>query len=88
VPIPTPLPKIRPDISPRQRGGTDSVPIVWVEAMTPPINTPWTRRRIMKATGAATPIWARVGKTPNAAVASPTPVTATIMAPLRPYRSA
>src|SRR6516165_9519441 len=40
APSPTPPPLINPDMSPRHRGGTDSVPIVCVEATTPPTNTP------------------------------------------------
>src|SRR5580704_13254512 len=40
APMPTPPPLMKPDISPRQCGGTDSVPIVWVEATTPPTKTP------------------------------------------------
>src|ERR1700730_5997197 len=35
APMPTPPPLMKPDINPRQCGGTDSVPIVWVEATTP-----------------------------------------------------
>ena len=40
APRPTPPPLIDPDISPRHRGGTDLVPIVCVEATTPPTNMP------------------------------------------------
>src|SRR5262249_17364459 len=84
APMPAPLPAMRPDIMPRHCGGTDSVPIVWVEATTPPTNTPCTRRRIKKITGAKTPACATVGSAPNAAVEMPTPMRAISIAPLRP----
>ena len=40
APMPAPPPPTSPDIAPRQFGETDSVPMVWVEATTPPTNTP------------------------------------------------
>jgi hypothetical protein len=58
--------------------------MVWVEATTPPTNSPWISRRTRKITGAATPIWLMVGNAPNSAVTMPTPMTATIIVPRRP----
>ena len=83
-----PPPPISPDIAPRYRSGTDSVPMVWVDATTPPTNTPCTRRSTMNRTGASRPTEPCVGSRANAAVARPTPTTATIIARRRPLVSA
>ncbi len=64
------------------------MPIVCVLATTPPTNTPCTRRKARNRAGAASPIWWMVGSNPNDAVTTPTPTTATVMAPLRPCASA
>lgn len=53
APMPAPPPPTRLDIAPRQFAGTDSVPMVWVDATTPPTKMPCTRRRIRKMIGAA-----------------------------------
>ena len=88
APMPAPPPPTRPDIAPRHCAGTDSVPMVCVEATTPPTKMPCTRRRIRKRIGAITPTWAMVGSRPNAAVLMPTPMMAISMACLRPCTSA
>src|SRR5471032_57184 len=88
VPRPAPPPPIKPDTAPRYFGATDSVPMVCVDATTPPTNTPCTSRNARNRIGAARPTCATVGKTPKSAVEIPTPTTARIIAPLRPCRSA
>src|SRR6201985_3611257 len=57
APMPAPPPPIGPDIVPRHRGETDSVPMVWVDATTPPTNTPCIRRSTRKITEAITTRW-------------------------------
>ena len=88
APIPAPPPPTSPDIRPRQRGGTLSVPRVWVTAETPPTNNPWITRRIRKITGAMAPAVAYAGTAPIAAVDSPTPSSTTTITRRRPSRSA
>ncbi len=88
APSPAPPPPISPDTAPRYFGATDSVPMVCVDATTPPTNTPCTRRSNRNRIGATSPTCATVGSSPKAAVDKPTPTTAMIIAPLRPCRSA
>ena len=40
APIPAPPPPTRPDMAPRRSGEAHSVPIVWVDATTPPTKMP------------------------------------------------
>ncbi|MEY9702439.1 hypothetical protein ACVI1J_007952 [Bradyrhizobium diazoefficiens] len=88
APMPAPPPPTRPDIAPRHCGGTDSVPMVWVDATTPPTKMPWISLRIRNMIGAITPTCAMVGSRPNAAVLRPTPTMAMSIACLRPCTSA
>ena len=62
--------------------------MVCVEATTPPTKMPCTSRNARNSTGASSPTCSMVGSRPKQAVAIPTPVTATTIAPLRPWLSA